>query len=376
MLLSRPRRPLRAVVLATIILLLGLLAISRHNRKAQNHVLKTWYIKEVTQQLESDDYLQPAQKTDICSSHGFPVYPISSAKRTIYDLFLLSTELDWLEIRLNTLASYVDYFVIVESDKTFTGLPKPLYLKDNWEKFALFHDKIIHRIVEDPGESVGPRTWDHEDFLRNAMFDKVFPSLVGTSQEARRGDVLIVSDVDEIPKPEGLTLLRHCDFPSRLTLRSQFYYYSFQWLHRGSQWSHPQVTVYNGLEDTILPKDLRNGEGSNGFLWLGRIRTWWQKADLWDAAWHCSSCFATLEEMQKKMKSFSHVGWNTEANRDTKTIIHRVRNGLDLFGRETELYDRIDNNLDVPRHILQNRDKFQYLVDRDGANAGFVDGSI
>lgn len=315
-------------------------------------------------------------EVDICQAHGFPSSnKHGPEKRKVYHLFLLSTELDMLEITLHTLARHVDYFVIVECPTTFTGLEKPLYLKDNWARFAAFHPQIIHRIVEDPGSAVlGSRTWDHEDFLRNALFDHVFPSLLGTTQEAMPNDVLIVSDIDEIPKPATVEVLRRCEFPARLTLRSHFYYYSFQWRHRGAQWAHPQATVYRGLDDTILPKDLRNGEPATpGFLWLNVLRAWWEKAEILDAGWHCSSCFSTVSEMQQKMDSFSHQGWNTEANHDTKTIVQRVRQGLDLFGREGELYDRSEGNEDLPQYILTQGQRFGYLVDRDGENAGFSD---
>jgi len=275
---------------------------------------------------------------------------------------------------LHTLSPYVDYFVIVESRTTFTGLAKPAYLADNWDKFAAFHRKIIYRVVDDPGSVVGPRTWDHEDYMRNALFDKVFPELVGIPQEAHFGDVLVISDIDEAPKPETLVVLRKCDFPDRLTLRSHFYYYSFQWMHRGEQWPHPQVTTYRGLGGTILPKDLRNGEaGTHGWFFTNHLRTWWEKADMWNAAWHCSSCFATVKEMQTKMESFSHSPWNTAENRDIKTIIERVKSGKDLFGRESEQYDRVEENKDIPAYVVQHKSVFGYLLDRDGEKAGFTD---
>ncbi|KAK0880803.1 hypothetical protein LTR87_005296 [Friedmanniomyces endolithicus] len=245
----------------------------------------------------------------------------------------------------------------------------------HWDQFAPFHSKIIHRVIDDPGSAVlGSITWDHEDFLRNALLHGVFPELVGTWREAHEGDVLIVSDVDEIPKPETLVVLRKCEFPDRLTLRSDFYYYSFQWLHAGEKWAHPQVTTYRGLTSTIPPKDLRNGEpATHGFLCLNHVRSWWQRADLWDAAWHCSSCFATVREMQTKMESFSHTSWDTAENRDPKTIIERVGGGRDLFGREDQVYERAVENRDVPAYILQHSDRFGYLLDRDGEHAGFTD---
>lgn len=307
----------------------------------------------------------------VCSKHGFATYQNRGPKRKVFDLFLLSTELEWLEIRLNTLYPYVDYFVIVESSKTFTNMPKTLELANHWQNFTAFHPKMLHFAVED--EVISTRTWDHEDFFRNSLLYKTFSHLRGGEKQANDGDAIVVSDIDEIPKPETMMLLRHCDYPARLTLRSQFYYYSFQWLHRGPQWAHPQATVFQGLKPTISPVDLRNGDGGPGWLYLRPFVRWWQKADLWDAAWHCSSCFSSISDVCTKMGSFSHTPWNTKANRDPKTIVDRVRNGKDLFGREGEFYDKVEGNKDVPKFILENEHRFKYLLDRDGDDAAFTD---
>jgi beta-1,4-mannosyl-glycoprotein beta-1,4-N-acetylglucosaminyltransferase len=315
----------------------------------------------------------------LCKQHNFnPYQPDPARPRKIYDLFLFSYELDWLEVRLNTLAPYVDYFVIVESPTTFTGYPKPLHLQQNWANFSRFADKIIHQVVEDPGPSIGLSSWAHEDFQRNSLFYSTFPRLFSTDREAREGDILMVSDIDEISKPESLRILRHCDVPDRVTLRSHFYYYSFQWQHVGEQWPHPQATVFHGLDDTLSPNHLRNGIGGipSRWSWLpgyDAIRRWRQKVDLWDAAWHCSSCFATLAEMRGKMQSFSHTPLNTPENRDENTMLERVRTGQDLYGRVGQEYERVTDNPDVPQYVLQNQDRFGYMLDRDGPDAGFKD---
>lgn len=114
----------------------------------------------------------------------------------------------------------MDFFVVVESPTTFQGRAKPLALKENWDRFSAFQHIIIHRVVEDGNPS--RLIWDHEDWLRNSILREVFPGLVGTRFEAVEGDVLVVSDVDEIVRPEAMALLRLCDFPLRLTLRSAF----------------------------------------------------------------------------------------------------------------------------------------------------------
>lgn len=360
------------------------------HERSKNH-----YISPALIDLPSDfnpQLLSPDEIQSTCQSHGFPVHKPPSKnnannnhnpKRKVYDLVLMSTELHWLEIRLHTLAPQVDFFVIIESPTTFTGNPKPLHLLQNWPRFAPFHHKIIYRIVQDPIQSA--RIWDHEDFLRNALFTHVFPDLVGTPQEANTDDVLVVSDMDEIPRPGTLVLLRLCAFPARLTLRSQFYYYSFQWRHRGSQWAHPDATLYRGAQ-TLLPNDLRQGlvraSAASGVfssfvkIPLYSLERYWARATLHDAAWHCSSCFSTLAEVLTKMSSFSHQGWNTAANRDERTIVERVRRGLDLFGREGEVYERVEGNGDLPGYVrgeFEQKGRFGWLVERDGVGGGFLD---
>ena len=278
---------------------------------------------------------------------------------------MVNGEMDWLEIRMQEMAEHVDYFVVVESKVTFTGLEKELVVQKNWGRFEKWHRKIVYHVIEDMPVDA-ERAWDLEDFQRNAMLVQAMGKLDG-EKLPRRGDVVIVGDVDEIIRPAALLVLRNCDVPRRVTLRSQFYYYGFQWLHRGEEWAHPQATTFHGLGDTILPADLRNGEGGN------RIAGWWEKADLWNAGWHCSSCFKTVEEMLNKMASFSHTGLNQEIFRDKMRIVDRVRKGKDLWDREGEIYDRIEGNNDVPELVKKEPRRFGYLLNRDGPNAGFED---
>ena len=306
----------------------------------------------------------------LCRDHGFSPHRSTGARRKVYDLFTIAQDWEWLEVRLNTLAPYVDYFVIVESTKTFTALPKPMYLKERWNNYTAFHPQMLYYVVDDTVDS--PRAWDHEDYIKDTLLYNTFPHMQG-DQRPNSGDVLIVADIDEIPKPETIELLRQCNFPSRLTLRSQFYYYSFQWRHRGKQWAHPQATMWRGIKHTIPPQDLRSGDHNRGWLYLRPLLLWWQSADLWNATWHCSSCLRTIEEIQTKIDSYSHTELNTEENRDPKTIVERVRNGMDLFGREQQLYDRVEGNEDVPKYILEHSEKYRYMLNRDGEDAGFED---
>ena len=358
------RRPLYLVFLVIVLLI-----VLTYLATPKKHILEAALFNSGL--LSSSEYSQNTDEvTSLCRSHGFSPYRNRLPRRKVYDLFLLSHELEWLEIRLNTLGPYVDYFVIVEGTNTFTALPKPLVLTEYWNNFTAFHSKMLHYVVEDTIHSTW--AWDHEDFIRNALLYETFPRMTG-GQQANYGDVLVVSDIDEIPKPETMVILRYCDIPARVTLRSHFYYYAFQWLHRGEQWAHPQATIYRGIKDTISPVHLRNGDEGPGWLYLRPLMRWWEKSDLWSSAWHCSSCFSTIKSMQTKMGRFSHTPLNTEQNRDPETIVARVRNGSDLFGRGDMLFDRVDENTDVPKYILENADRFGYMLNRDGEDAAFQD---
>lgn len=101
-----------------------------------------------------------------CSTVGFD--PVSTVKIPIYDFFLFDHELDILEIRLYELYHHVTLFLIAESDRTFSGKPKPLYLKENWSRFTKYHDKIrrVEVNLTDLKDNL-TNSWSREDKSRN-----------------------------------------------------------------------------------------------------------------------------------------------------------------------------------------------------------------
>lgn len=60
---------------------------------------------------------------------------------------------------------------------------------------------------------------------------------------------------------------------------------------------------------------------------------------------------------------------------DRNKIVERVRNGRDMFDRDNEHYDRVEENLDVPDFMKRNPERYKYMLDRDPLNANFVDYS-
>ena len=108
----------------------------------------------------------------------------------IYDCFSYWDEDLLLDLRLNILNEHVDYFVIVEGNKTWQNNSKKL--RFNIKKFSKFKNKIIYIPVEDMPDGDNP--YLRENFQRNC----ITRGLSNASNE----DLVIVSDLDEIPNPE------------------------------------------------------------------------------------------------------------------------------------------------------------------------------
>jgi beta-1,4-mannosyl-glycoprotein beta-1,4-N-acetylglucosaminyltransferase len=102
-----------------------------------------------------------------CTKYNFKLIDSNVIHRSlpIYDFFLFDGEFDILEIRLYELYKYVTFFLIAESRETLTGKEKPLYLKENWSKFAKYHDKI--RRIEVVLVRNITNAWPNEHRMRN-----------------------------------------------------------------------------------------------------------------------------------------------------------------------------------------------------------------
>lgn len=126
----------------------------------------------------------------------------------IYDCFTFFNELDLLEIRLNELNNEVDYFVLVEASYTHQGNQKPLYFELNKSRFLPFLGKIIHVVVSDiPDEFYNKhcKTWILENHQRNCISRGIV--------NANDSDLIIISDVDEIPRATTLSKAKNEKLP-------------------------------------------------------------------------------------------------------------------------------------------------------------------
>jgi beta-1,4-mannosyl-glycoprotein beta-1,4-N-acetylglucosaminyltransferase len=120
------------------------------------------------------------------------------------DACILCNELDLLTIRLEELWDHVDYFLVVEADATFSGKPKPLFFLEHQARFKPYSDKLIYRAIT----NLPPiqRQSEEARFLREGVQRDAITGVV-SELNLSPSDVVIVSDVDEIPRASRLDSL-------------------------------------------------------------------------------------------------------------------------------------------------------------------------
>jgi len=141
----------------------------------------------------------------------------------IFDCLPFFNEKEILELRFMELYDTVDYFVIVEANRSHNGTPKEFYFEKYKDDFKPWLDKVIYVKVEDMPE------YDPKDVFRLEYFQR--NQIMRGLTTAVPGDKIIVSDCDEIPCVEGIKeeLLN-----TEWVVFSQelFYYYVNNRLHR------------------------------------------------------------------------------------------------------------------------------------------------
>jgi beta-1,4-mannosyl-glycoprotein beta-1,4-N-acetylglucosaminyltransferase len=117
------------------------------------------------------------------------------------DACLLHNEIDLLILRIEELWEQIDYFVVVEANETFSGQPKPLFFREYQSQFQPYSEKLIYRSVTDL-PALQTQT-EQARFAREAAQRNAITAAIDTLPLAPK-DIVIVSDVDEIPRASRL----------------------------------------------------------------------------------------------------------------------------------------------------------------------------
>ncbi len=273
----------------------------------------------------------------------------------VYDCFTFFNEMDLLEIRLNELDEEVDYFVIVESTRTFQKKDKPLYLNLNDERIVKFKDKIIHIVVDDfPNFFTHwrvPKTWDYENHQRNAISRGLI--------NAKPDDIIIVSDVDEIPNAKKLA--ENINLNKPVVFQQRFFYYFLNYIMTKAT-SESSIIQKNNMiywrgsvmikyKDFTSAREVRN------------LRNDLTMTQIEEGGWHFSY-IGGIDAIISKLKSFSHVKETKQLlnNADDKEKISKIiSQGKDLFDRDMS-FKALPLSEPFPKYLINNIKKYEKLL--------------
>ena len=101
-----------------------------------------------------------------------------------------------LEYRLTEHDDFTDYFVLVESSKTFSAKPKPLYATENLMRFAEWQHKLIIGVLSEE-QVQGRHGFGLELFSRECAIKKV-KQMYEHNMIDQNAIISCTADVDEI----------------------------------------------------------------------------------------------------------------------------------------------------------------------------------
>ena len=260
----------------------------------------------------------------------------------IYDCFLFFNENDLLEIRLNELSEVVDYFVVVESQHTFTKKNKEFNF--DIKRFEKFKDKIIY--IQNKDFLKSPNPWDTEKQQRNKLIEGL--NLPYFPINACDNDLIILSDLDEIPKASKIIeafYLIYQDNKKYIKFNLKNYHYALNnELLEPNEWIGPICSKRKNINNM---QDFRH------------IKEY-IKID--NAGWHYSFV-NNIENIIAKMNAYSHQEYNKWPNNDSQFVKERIKSGHSHLGHSENIFRKVKlNNKNCPKYVLKNKKKYDKLI--------------
>ena len=258
----------------------------------------------------------------------------------VYDCFTFFNEFELLELRLETFYDIVDRFVIVEADKTHANKPKPFNFYERRDDFKKYFPKINYIMDTSTVPYKGAGDWAIENNQRN--------NIVQGLSDAEPDDLIIISDVDEIPNPATIRTIResftdkskHVDFVafydttpytknklvpfhsgmrinnfldlSPVSFKQNFHSYYFNWVNRELIWTGTVIGKFKYMES---PQAFRNAREI-----LPRIL---------NGGWHFSS-MGGIEKFMEKVRSAPDFQKFSDADADF--LEEAIKSGKYLIG--------------------------------------------
>jgi len=259
----------------------------------------------------------------------------------IVDAFTFFNEKELVELRIKYLNDLIDYFIIIEADVTHTGKEK------NWNFSHILENKLkefSHKIkyhkmkldIEKAEREKSPNyvggTWGRSFKMDNMQRNYIKYAC----KEFSSNDIIIMSDLDEIPSREKISFVKSCDFKivAPVAFDQALFHLNCKYLSL-ERWIG-SVVITKQLIDKYEPQIFRDNKNR-----ISRFT---------EAGWSFSS-FGGVNRVREKFEAFAHEEYNKEKYINEANIKRSAELGKDLFHRDVKK-KKIDKNF-FPKDLLK-----------------------
>ena len=294
----------------------------------------------------------------------------------VYDCFMYFDEDLLVDLRFNILNNYVSKFVITEATYTHNGTKKKLKFDIN--NFKRFKNKIEYIVVDneppnilkinnnDSPEKKGQKLilngYARDNYQRNRLADGI--------KKAEENDIIIVSDLDEIPNLKNINF--HNVSNKIIQFKQKMFYYKLNLFYPEFDWFGSKACKKKYL---ISPQWLRNIKSKRYSKFrLDLLFNKKKYSDIFyvlDGGWHFT-CIRNAEELEYKLLNFAH-------HYEYEVSGLKIKNLEKLISEKRVMYDHnVDqagykwsgksklitvSDVELPEYINLNKEKYQDWLD-------------
>ena len=289
------------------------------------------------------------------------------------DCFMYFDEDMILDIRLNILDKYVSNFIICEANFNHNGTNRKLKFDIN--KFSKFKEKIIYIPLEEQPKNLRKilnsdnQSIKNSKILDNALLRENFQRnfLKNKIKNFHDDDLIIISDVDEIPNLENFT------YKAKITFFEQkMFYYKLNLLHKNFKWYGSKITKKKHLKS---PQWLRNIKSRKYPFWridiLFSMKKYHNINFVKNGGWHFTN-IKSAEKIDYKMKNFLHHLEYEESGLGVEEIRKIISEKKVFYDHNADKRDKKwsaeiilvkESDQHLPNYIIENKEKYTDWLD-------------
>jgi hypothetical protein len=269
----------------------------------------------------------------------------------VIDNIAFCYDYDILEIRLSILYDYVDKFIILECDHTYSNLYKGYNFEKHQDRYTKWMDKIEYIKVKGPGFS---DAWTNEHWQWEQL-------KLGWTDVQPEDLVLLCRCADEIPRPEAIELMKNTDYTFYNLLFPAFFM-KFNYMDTNAEHAHHSHYFAWGK---AFKGQHQNRGNLSPIAYFNPIHGD-KSVSIHHAGWHFSY-MGDEEWIKNKITNFSHTELNVPRVMDNIDIDKHISNGEDCLNRNLHTFKPVNFDSYFPKYLLDNKEKYKQFILQDSS---------